>query len=104
METRKSSRSVIITMSQLLLAKDSDFPPLTTTPPYLDFSKENTFTMVFHNSLGWTRRQLISVKTTSLALKVHDSFGKEVPIQVSDHFYKVLKVNVMNEDKPDMGV
>jgi hypothetical protein len=45
--------------------------------------KEKSYPMVFHNSLGWTRKQFVSVKVSSQYVQVQGTDGKPVPIQVT---------------------
>jgi hypothetical protein len=45
--------------------------------------------IVYYNSLSWTRREVVSVRVSTRAVKIQDADGKDVPCQV-DPFFKDL--------------
>ena len=73
-------------MIEHLLTKEPNPPPsfthdaLTFTPP--QGGGEDLHPVVFYNSLGWVRREVVSVRTTSRNTRIFSAANEEVPCQI----------------------
>ena len=56
-----------------------------------DVTGSETHSLVFHNSLGWTRRQITTILINSPNIQVYDSDGQNIDFQVT--FYFIIKNN-----------
>jgi hypothetical protein len=88
----RGARLVISAMSEILLSKE-EYPTFTPAEATYDVlyiifgnislcSKTSTHAFVFHNSLGWRRRQLVNIRINSANVYIQDSQGNPVPSQV----------------------
>ena len=48
-----------------------------------DVTGSETHSLVFHNSLGWTRRQITTILINSPNIQVYDSDGQNIDFQVT---------------------